>query len=512
MEVKKIAVIGGGVSGLTAAVSFQRRGYDVIIFEKSAHVGGVWSLTYPGTTLQNTGRGYEISDFPWRWQNRHPTTLEILAYQSAVVKHFGLKVRLGTEVVAMEERPNQGGWIVRTKQAEKQEEEHVVAYVVIATGLYCGPRHRPTFPGEGDFKGEILVDRQFTSLDQFDNKDIAVLGNAKTALDLVTMASERAKSVHHVFRTPRWLLTDYVFGIDIVKLLVPRFGTVLMPSWSHPTAFERFIHSSLSFVVLQFWTFLAFIFSIQASFLLPGKGKPAYKAAKERLDTVIPKHPFTVDLRGSIALSPDNYLPAVVSGKIQPHHAEIASFTSDGIKLSDGSTIKCDKVFLALGPQPPTFSFLPEKYRIHLEGAGRQLYRHLIHPRIPNVGFLGFNHNLSHFSAVEIGSLWLMAVSEGDLQLPSPEAMEKSAARVLEWKTRHIAPSTVVPFDVSTKFQQYHDILLKDLGISAYRKLPNVFAEVFGEYQPSDYKEIFNEYAKNKKSRKGPLRPLDIDT
>jgi hypothetical protein len=40
---------------------------------------------------------------------------------------------------------------------------------------------------------------------------------------------------------------------------------------------------------------------------------------------------------------------------------------------------------------------------------------------------------------------------------------------------------------VNTRFQEYIDIMLADLRISPYRKLPNVFAEVFGPYQPSDY-------------------------
>ncbi len=35
---------------------------------------------------------------------------------------------------------------------------------------------------------------------------------------------------------------------------------------------------------------------------------------------------------------------------------------------------------------------------------------------------------------------------------------------------------------VNTRFQQYLDIMLADLEISPYRKLPNVIAEVFAPY------------------------------
>lgn len=38
----KVAVIGGGVAGLCAARELQREGHDVVIFEKSNGIGGMW--------------------------------------------------------------------------------------------------------------------------------------------------------------------------------------------------------------------------------------------------------------------------------------------------------------------------------------------------------------------------------------------------------------------------------------------------------------------------------------
>jgi len=43
---KKIAVIGGGLSGLTAAVDLEKKGYEVTIYEKSNKLGGqIWAYT-----------------------------------------------------------------------------------------------------------------------------------------------------------------------------------------------------------------------------------------------------------------------------------------------------------------------------------------------------------------------------------------------------------------------------------------------------------------------------------
>src|SRR5215211_2396401 len=49
---------------------------------------------------------------------------------------------------------------------------------------------------------------------------------------------------------------------------------------------------------------------------------------------------------------------------------------------------------LSTGYLTPMFPFLPDPYRVWLEGEkdGPQLYRHMLHPRIPRLAFAGFNH------------------------------------------------------------------------------------------------------------------------
>jgi hypothetical protein len=55
------------------------------------------------------------------------------------------------------------------------------------------------------------------------------------------------------------------------------------------------------------------------------------------------------------------------------------------------------------------------------------------------------------------------------------------------------------------RFQQYIDILLADLGVSPYRKLPNLFAEVFARYGPGDYVGVSAEYERRRQKRKPRL-------
>jgi dimethylaniline monooxygenase (N-oxide forming) len=90
--------------------------------------------------------------------------------------------------------------------------------------------------------------------------------------------------------------------------------------------------------------------------------------------------------------------------------------------------------------------------------------------------------------------------------------MEQDIEQVRQWKKAHINFETTQNCGVNVRYQQYIDILLQDLGVSPYRKMPNIFAEIFGKYKCSDYKNVLEEYNCNKTSRTTPLRSLAVPT
>ena len=63
---------------------------------------------------------------------------------------------------------------------------------------------------------------------------------------------------------------------------------------------------------------------------------------------------------------------------------------------------------------------------------------------------------------------------------------------------------------MNTRFQQYLDIMLADLGQSPYRKLPNVLAEVFAPYRPADYAGVVDAHLR--RTRIKPLTPVSLAT
>ncbi|HXQ32476.1 MAG TPA: hypothetical protein VN843_00505, partial [Anaerolineales bacterium] len=370
--------------------------------------------------------------------------------------------------------------------------EEAFDYVLVAAGQYTDGKNNPQFLDQELFKGKIFTERDVTSLDVFNGKRVVVVGYGKSALDMTTLAAERSAQVHHVFRAPNWLIPEWILGAHFTYALFTRFGNVMMTSWAQPTAMERFLHNRIPFVISSFWDFIQSIVLFQ----LKRNGKGEDSAANERLKVLIPEHKILMDFRSSGALGPENYYPLVAEGKIFPYHSEIECFSHDSVQLKNGLVIPCDVVVLSVGYLTPIFPYLPEKYRVLVEAEkdGAQLYRHLIHPRIPRLAFAGFNHGYMHVPSVEIGTQWLCAHWRGELEIPSVEEMERSIEHIRNWKRENIKFENARSSAVSTRFQQYIDILLKELDVSPNRKLPNVFAEIFSRYKASDYKGVFEEY------------------
>ena len=503
-----IAIIGAGISGIAAASILNRAGHRTTLFEKSGQAGGVWAVGYPGVSLQNTAHQYTLSQFPWPFKPAlHPTGAEILKYLDLAIEGLGLDVRKHTEVVGMVE--NTRAWTLQYRDKSGVQEQRF-DYVVSAIGQYTEDKHKPAFPGQETFRGGIITERDIESPDMFKDKRTVVVGFGKSAVDIATMASPDSGQVYHVFRTPRWMIPFTFFRVHYTHVLFCRLNTFFMPCWAHPTRFERFVHRRLGFLVDSFWL----IISRLVILLCKLRGVFRGNAANKRLNTLIPRHKLTGDLRSAAALTPRDYFRLVADGRVEPCHGEISHFSGQAVHLQDGRNIPCDQVVLCVGTEKPRFPFLPEKYRrlMESEDDGVQLYRHLLHPDIPRFACSGYNHGFMHVPAAEVGMLWLCAYLAGDIRLPERREMIRCIENTREWKRRHINFEPSRSCAVNTRFQQYLDIMLLELGVSPYRKMPNLLAEIFAQYGAPDYRHVFEEYFSQAGKRNAPLPSLPIHT
>src|SRR3954447_20002745 len=114
----RIGIIGAGFAGLAAAKVLTEFGHEVMVFDRTPDVGGVWSRTrrYPGLTTQNDKRTYAFADFPMpRQYSQWPTGAQVQAYLERYVQVFALEplLRLSTEVTRAVQGPDDS-WTLHT--------------------------------------------------------------------------------------------------------------------------------------------------------------------------------------------------------------------------------------------------------------------------------------------------------------------------------------------------------------------------------------------------------------
>jgi cation diffusion facilitator CzcD-associated flavoprotein CzcO len=498
----RIAVIGAGISGIAAAKTLMKFGHEPVLFERSAEIGGVWALAYPQVRLQNIGDHYRFTDFDWPFaHDQHPTADQVMRYIKAAVEHYRLDVRRNHNVVALTEASD--GWTVELDTPEGHTSERF-DYVIVAAGHYTHEKPEIPLPGRDTFKGKVVTERDVTDLSIFDGKRVAVMGFGKSAVDMAVFAADRAQQVDHIFREPRWLLPRKMLGRHIAYVSSSRDATMFNSSWVYPTKWEADMHRRSPMTAKSYAAVVGYLVKMHT-----GMSRPRRDArAKARMQLVTPKESVNQQLRGTLA--PDSYYPSVASGRIEPHKASITGLTEDAVQLSDGSSVPCDVLVLAVGYKTPEMPFLPEAFRaaVACNDDGVQLYRHVLYPRLQRLAFAGFNHNPFHIPGVEVAMTWLGAVLAGDIVLPSAETMDESTAKVAAWKRANTIFEPTRAYWVSTRFHQYLDVLLLELGVKPHRK-GNPLSEFFGAYSPADYAGVFDEYRAARTGRPRATLPLD---
>jgi dimethylaniline monooxygenase (N-oxide forming) len=415
-----VAVIGAGAAGIGAGKVLLRYGYDVVIYEKSPNVGGIWNTGYPLIPIQSYNFQYHFSDFPYPKEfSEHPTGEQVLNYLQSAATFYGLNVKTNHQIIETKEVSN--GWIVVVEH-ENITEQIFYDKIVVCTGLFTKGMFYPKFPGESEFKGKIHLGPFISQMDELVGKTVCVVGYGKSAMDLVAMSAKLTKQTIHLFRSPRWALTEKLAWSDFTFPLFSRIGTLLVTCWDQPNKSVKFLHQFKTFIYF-FWMIISWALRMQLMKYVQNQKNRLPETEKLVLET-LPEAPIFVDRPCVIPFNPKAYYDFILSGNVRPKRGEFKGFYSDGIVLHTGERIPCDVAVLSLGIQTPDFRFLPTKYRYIMEKEGGvQLYRHCLHPQIPRMAFIGLNQSFLFMPTVELSTLWMVAVWKGEMILPPTEVM-----------------------------------------------------------------------------------------
>jgi cation diffusion facilitator CzcD-associated flavoprotein CzcO len=208
----RIAIVGTGFGGIGAAVRLLQDGErDLVLFERSDDVGGVWrDNTYPGSACDVASHLYSFSFAPTgRWSRRFAVQSEIHAYLRRVAADFGVlpHVRFRTEVLAA--TWDGGRWRLDLSDGSTEEADVVVA----ACGQLSRPQ-RPDVEGLDSFAGKAFHSAEWDHDHDLTGRRVAVLGTGASAIQFVPEVARQAAHLTVLQRSAPYVIPkpDRVYG------------------------------------------------------------------------------------------------------------------------------------------------------------------------------------------------------------------------------------------------------------------------------------------------------------
>lgn len=478
---KHVGIIGAGISGLATAKAFIERGYRVTVLEKGADLGGVWekSRSYVGVATQTTRDEYAFSDFPMpKDYPLWPSGDQVQAYLIAYARKFNVLPYIRFNVQVNDLRYQQPAWeAALTDLTNNATQTLIFDFVAVCTGTFHKP-YIPDFPGSKSFVqagGQILHSSQVKDKSLLAGKNVAIVGFAKSATDIATLAADVSKSATLLYRKAQWKVPRY-FGnkVNMRYLLFSRLSEAFFNA-PRKSLSQQILHSVGRPLVWAQWRGLEALLKMQ--FKLKDCG-------------MVPEHRIEDQISCSLGVAPEGFYETVRSGKIQAKKTEIARMEGRQIFLKNGESITPDVLICGTG-FTQELPFLEDSFRkLIISGNGSyQLFRNIIHPLVPQLGFVGFNSSLFTTLTSEVAANWLVRYMENRLQLPSSATINAEMEYMEQWR-RHDRPiasefsgTCIAPFNY-----MHLDQLMKDMGLPT--KCTRWPHEYLKPINPADYHQL----------------------
>ncbi|WVZ92926.1 hypothetical protein U9M48_038956 [Paspalum notatum var. saurae] len=541
-KLKRVAIIGAGPSGLTACKHALSKGFRPVVFEAADGVGGVWTRTLASTKLQTPAAAFRFSDFPWpadvTTAAELPRSDQVAAYMAAYARQFGVleRVRFGAKVVAAKyvgapEREvaawerwsgngeafgdGTGEWHLTVEEhTAGRSSEHTTSthqqvlykfdFLILCVGRY-GVAKLPTFPeGRGPevFKGRVLHSMDYSRMPHADadelirGKRVVVVGSGKSGVDTVAQCAQANGTKHPctlVYRTAAWMLDpNLTLGASLGTLLNSRLAQLMV----HKPE-EGFALWLLAAVLSPIGWVVAKVTEAYYRALMP-IGKHG----------TVPDHGLSASMFSwRFGLLPDGFYGMVDDGSVVLKRcgggsSSLLGFCADGLLLLDdadgeaGERVDADVVILATGFDADRLlsGVFVSPWFQEMVAAGATmlpLYRHCVHPRIPQMAVVGYAESAASIYPYEMMAKWVAHLLDGAVRLPSVAAMERSVAEWERWGrwAKRRGGAVFLKSCIATITTWYHDQLCRDMGYSTARK-GGLLAEWLQPYGPTDYASI----------------------
>ena len=132
------------------------------------------------------------------------------------------------------------------------------------------------------------------------------------------------------------------------------------------------------------------------------------------------------------------------------------------------------------------------KSRLGEEEDGFYLYRHILHPNVPNFAFIGRASSFMSLTTYALQARWLADVIAKRIDLPSDQAASAAIEELKRWKRSWMPAGPARGSTLLLHMSQYHDELLRDIGKDPLRKqgILAPIMELFVPYTATDFKDV----------------------
>ena len=206
----EVLIIGGGMSGILAAIKLAEMGLKFKIYEKNNSPGGTWYTNkYPGSRVDIANHFYSYSfEENHLWSEHFSQQPELLDYFKKCFIKYDIEKHtyFETEVIKLNFDEYDQSWSVESIQ-EAQTMREKVNIVISCVGQLNQPKF-PKISGIENFQGNMFHSSEWPEEDVISGKKVAVVGSGASAFQIVPSIANSCKELTIFQRSPPWMFPN----------------------------------------------------------------------------------------------------------------------------------------------------------------------------------------------------------------------------------------------------------------------------------------------------------------
>lgn len=337
-----VLIIGAGLSGIGAACHLTKKCPDrsYLILERRERIGGTWDLfKYPGIRSDSDMYTLGYSFRPWTEPKVLADGASIRQYVEDTAEEYGVpkNIRFGRKVVNANWSSEKNVWTVTAENENGGDAEtYTCNFIFSCSGYYNYDQgYKPTFPGEKDFKGQVIHPQHWPEDLDYSGKKVVVIGSGATAVTLVPAMAKGGAKVTMLQRSPSYIATvPEVDPISVqMRRVLPEMGVYRLAR-ARNIALQRMVYklSKERPKLMRRVLLMAARQQLGKHFDMT-HFRPSYNPWDERLCAVPNGDLFKVLRNGDAEIVTDH----------------IDTFVEDGIRLKSGKVLDADIIISATG-------------------------------------------------------------------------------------------------------------------------------------------------------------------